>query len=79
MFQFHFGTIDRKRQVYKSAGRCRFNSTLVRLIERPIKIVIGSGVFQFHFGTIDRKILAWTYSLIPLFQFHFGTIDSLFP
>ncbi len=76
-FQFHFGTIERFRSMYKKTGKRCFNSTLVRLREwYGDKCTQNKRMFQFHFGTIERSCSLTIEIVLWLFQFHFGTIES---
>ena len=56
MFQFHFGTIDRLRQIKESPASTLFQFHFGTIDSTKSSdensIVIE---FQFHFGTIDRK------------------------
>ncbi len=52
-FQFHVGTIERKKLVEDQVNNARFNSTLVRLRVATSLEEIAAIKFQFHVGTIE--------------------------
>jgi len=77
VFQFQFGTIDSEIRAFPSPLNRRFNSSLVRLIEKFCDEVNKAfDAFQFQFGTIDSLLNLAFKVCNPMFQFQFGTIDS---
>ena len=77
-FQFHYGTIKRRRATCLSFPTANFNSTMVRLKEPAAIPKAIHQRFQFHYGTIKSLITPDEVANLSRFQFHYGTIKSEF-
>ena len=76
-FQFHFGSIGRRRVPLQLASltlfQFHFGSIGSEALQNNTSLLKG---FQFHFGSIGRPLTAKPSGYSFAFQFHFGSIGS---